>query len=538
MKKIIDSSILFAVFTLVAIATAKAETVYDPDCVLYYDFETLNNDGNVINLVNPGTMDGTIVSNNNRVPALVDDSPAAWIRQGWTKASYGASEKSLENYTSSGRIECMPTDVEWFSKTNFTIECFFKANGTSQTYTPLFRRYGGFNVQVNLGIPSSPGYMGYNISTNTSGQIESAFFQFTAGTWYHVAMVVDQTGETKTMKLYIDGECKKTVYLDSNLANENKDGASGSTYEKWFIAGASNGSSFDGKIDSFRVTLRALGPDEFLSIKKFPTGRTLAHVTFNDTINADPEGGTLTNGVNEAARTGGAAATFSGDVPGAIIRDGENGEIITKHNAKSLSLSGSLVKWGSSSDDYGDTYFIRRTLAGDKRTSWTVEFWMKPDSDTPNWGRLLTATAVNEMNNYYPYTLTITDARKLSLRALPTPGGVEEGSGNDNRIDWDLAGVNIFDGKWHHVAFTYAPSSEDPTKSEVKFYVDYGNTFSGTRTAKILIEYPERLVMRMGQGSSTDYKGLIDEFRISDGALEPSQFLRAERAPGFSIIIR
>jgi hypothetical protein len=42
----------------------------------------------------------------------------------------------------------------------------------------------------------------------------------------------------------------------------------------------------------------------------------------------------------------------------------------------------------------------------------------------------------------------------------------------------------------------------------------------------------------MGQGSSTDYKGLIDELRISDGALEPSQFLRAEHAPGFSIFIR
>ena len=52
-------------------------------------------------------------------------------------------------------------------------------------------------------------------------------------------------------------------------------------------------------------------------------------------------------GVNAAARDGGAAATFSGDVPGAIIRDGENGEIITKENTKSLSLSGSKVTWGS-----------------------------------------------------------------------------------------------------------------------------------------------------------------------------------------------
>ena len=44
--------------------------------------------------------------------------------------------------------------------------------------------------------------------------------------------------------------------------------------------------------------------------------------------------------------------------------------------------------------------------------------------------------------------------------------------------------------------------------------------------------------MSMGNGGSYDYDGLIDELRISDGALEPSQFLRAEHAPGFSIIIR
>ena len=32
--------------------------------------------------------------------------------------------------------------------------------------------------------------------------------------------------------------------------------------------------------------------------------------------------------------------------------------------------------------------------------------------------------------------------------------------------------------------------------------------------------------------------GLIDELRISDCALEPSQFLRAENALGLSIVVR
>ena len=45
-------------------------------------------------------------------------------------------------------------------------------------------------------------------------------------------------------------------------------------------------------------------------------------------------------------------------------------------------------------------------------------------------------------------------------------------------------------------------------------------------------------VLGMGSSSANTYNGLIDEFRISDGALEPEEFLRAENAPGFSIIIR
>jgi hypothetical protein len=518
----------------------RAEITFDPDCVLYYDFETLGPDGKIVNLANPRTMNGTIVQNNSKSPTLVEDSPATRILQSMTSATYETSEKSLENYVSSGRIECEPTDVEWFSKTNFTIECFFKANGTTQTYTPLFRRYGGHNVQVNIGIPGSAGWMGYNVSTNTSVQIESTFFQFTAGTWYHVAMVVDQTGETKTMKFYINNELKSTVSLSSNLANENLESA----YDrggKWFIAGADNGSSFDGKIDSFRVTLRALEPDEFLSTKKFPVGRTLAHVKFDDgTVNADPDGATMTNGMNVAARAGGAAATFSDDVPGAIIRDGENGEILTKHNTKSLSLSGSKVTWGEESDNYQDTYFIRRTLSGEKRTSWTMEFWMKTKTPPNTWSRIITASNAGNLGSGYAYALTFWDNKNPS-----TDLSLRGGASSDPTVNSDM---NVCDGKWHHIAFTYAPNADYPdSKSDVKLYIDYGSENGGYTYSKTtdstkagLVTYSDNLMFVLGMGNNTanTYDGLIDELRISDGALEPSQFLRAENAPGLSIVVR
>ena len=520
----------------------------DKDCVLYYDFEaeeeldwlgaTL---GEVVNKAMPGIMDGSIVTNNNLAPAFVEGSPAGRIRQSMTSATYETSEKSLRNYITdadnryNGYVTCTPLDEEWLSKTNFTVECFVNTDNLTQNYTALFQRWGGFNVQIKLGINGSGGSFGVNFSTNTVLQRELYIAPMTSGKWHHVALVVDQTGETKTLRGYLDHQQRLETLLESNLAAEDK----GSSHDgAWYFAGSRGARSFDGAIDSMRVTLRALTPDEFLSIQKFPVGRTLAHVSFNDgTVNADPEGGTMVAGVNAAARNGGAAATFSGNVPGAIIRDGENGEIITMENTKSLSLSGSKVTWGSPSDGYQDTYYIRKTLTGVKRTSWTVEFWMKPNGSQTTWGRIITATLNNGMYNYYPFALTFYNATHLSLRSLAYEGGAEGGT-VVKFDDWDISSVDVVDGKWHHVAFTYAPSEADPTKSEVKFYIDY-NIIPGTKTARGLIEYPEQLIMHLGDGSAADYNGLIDELRISEGALEPSQFLRAERAPtGFSIIFR
>ena len=535
---------LLVVICSAAIAMVfAAESGFDPDCVLYYDFETTNAEGKVVNLANPGTMDGTIVTKDGLAPELVEDSPAALIRQSWISDSFAASTNSLVNSITSadsrknGYIECTPTDIYWFSKTNFTIECFFKTDNTTQMYVPFFRQKGGGNVIANLGIGDVAQRVYANVSTNT--QVFTSFGPFSAGEWHHAALVVNQLGETKKFYLYLDHQLSKTVDLLGNVSDQNI-GDSG----KWFIGGANSGNSFDGRIDSMRVTLRALEPDEFLSIKKFPVGRTLAHVRFDDgNVNADPDGATMTNGVNVAARAGGAAATPSDDVPGAIIRDGENGEILTKHNTRSLSLSGSKVTWGASSDDYQDTYFIRRTLSGEKRTSWTVEFWAKPNGAQSQWGRIISATANGDMGSGYAYALTFYDTTKLSLRSLTAPeGAAPDYDMQSSRIDFDI-NKNICDGKWHHIAFTFAPKTTDPTKSEVKFYIDYGDTYSGTYTQKsgkeeILVVHPDSLILSMGNGGSYDYKGLIDELRISDGALEPSQFLRAERAPGFSIIIR
>ena len=132
----------------------------------------------------------------------------------------------------------------------------------------------------------------------------------------------------------------------------------------------------------------------------------------------------------------------------------------------------------------------------------------------------------------YPYMIQFynKDGNRISLR----------GSGNSPLIDYN---VNVCDGKWHHVAFTFAPNADNPdTTSDVKFYVDYGQEnggWTGTATTTSDRVHPDSLHFVVGGGNTTDncYNGLMDELRISDRALTPNQFLRADKAPGLMMIV-
>ena len=183
--------------------------------------------------------------------------------------------------------------------------------------------------------------------------------------------------------------------------------------------------------------------------------------------------------------------------------------------------------------DANDVYYLRKTLAGDDRTSWTVEFFMKATSSQPQWAHVVNALKNGSWSSGYPYMIQFynKDGNRISLR----------GSGNSPLIDYN---VNVCDGKWHHVAFTFAPNADNPdTTSDVKFYVDYGQEndgWTGTATTTSDRVHPDSLHFVVGGGKATDncYNGLIDELRISAGALTPAQFLRAEKAPGLTIIFR
>jgi hypothetical protein len=75
----------------------------------------------------------------------------------------------------------------------------------------------------------------------------------------------------------------------------------------------------------------------------------------------------------------------------------------------------------------------------------------------------------------------------------------------------------------------------------MKLYIDYDKFYAETQTQSVFSHTNNLHFVLGGIGNAatdTGYFGLIDELRISAGALTPSKFLRAEKAPGLSIFIR
>ena len=113
------------------------------------------------------------------------------------------------------------------------------------------------------------------------------------------------------------------------------------------------------------------------------------------------------------------------------------------------------------------------------------------------------------------WNLDMDNTGKPRVRIDCQPLGTGSGSGWNQ--SWTSA-VAIEDGKWHHLAFTYAH-----TNRAVKLYVDYVLRASGNSFSNLVYDTCE---LRVGQGAGgRAFDGRIDELRISDSTLSPDQFM-------------
>lgn len=166
----------------------------------------------------------------------------------------------------------------------------------------------------------------------------------------------------------------------------------------------------------------------------------------------------------------------------------------------------------------------------------TVEFFMcthqTPFGNTfsPIIGKMRAVNSDGTPNcTYESWAMYVCANGKLSLRSSNNGGTVHGGT--------DGTGVYVADGGWHHMALVYKKGA-----TKIQFYVDYKLAFETSVTAGNLAYNPSETraeahalyiggyPFKNGSNGYRKFDGCVDEVRISDAALEPSQFLRLRDA--------
>jgi len=154
-------------------------------------------------------------------------------------------------------------------------------------------------------------------------------------------------------------------------------------------------------------------------------------------------------------------------------------------------------------DGSGDTVIIGTNAALDSAAPFTTEFWMK-SADTSSGQKLL----VDKSHGFG-------DTTGWFFQSNPGSGFIDFGVGNGS-FPVVTSQSDLFDDQWHHIAGTYDGNS-------IEMFVD------GVSQAELVVGTYTSNTRDIRIGSARNngrfFNGRIDEVRISNTVLAPSQFL-------------
>ena len=155
-------------------------------------------------------------------------------------------------------------------------------------------------------------------------------------------------------------------------------------------------------------------------------------------------------------------------------------------------------------DGVNDIVEIPHSASLDFSGSFTIEFWMRSPGTGP--GQDLIIDKSHGQGG----------AKGWFFQSRPSVGLVDFGLGNGSGFPLITSTTDLFDDEWHHLAGTYDGNT-------IEFFVDgisQGTTVGGTFS-------DNGLPIRMGNTATISryFRGQLDEVRISDAVLAPSEFL-------------
>ena len=419
---------------------------------------------------------------------------------GYAASAFVDGNKSLSVSATAATMWGMIMDdtvgAKRYTDDSFTVELVFKATASTSTQSYLIDHEGVFRLYFDTST--------HKLVVQAWGEdgkcanVCSSSAALADGNWHHLALVWDKTAAALTV--YVDW---KSVGSQTGVSSYTPTGVFMIGWNCWLDA---NRKLYSGAIDEFRITSRALKPQEFLAAKTYAIEeKTVLYFDFENGLGGPfplPLPAEFRNYTGTSVSTDEsipAAQIYDGTLVGAPRANGKAVHMLANKNESGALTKGNCIRVKDMSptlmsDDFTVEMFFRLTAEGNPNTSYLIAM-------------------PGVMNVQYG----------------SSNGGYLRLSCNDTQIG-DLIAAPL-DGAWHHLALTF-----DKTNGAVAWYIDGALISRGINEAykSLALRVTEDYPIQFGcwglsdtQYTAYNYFGDVwwDEIRITQRLLKPTEFL-------------
>ena len=397
-----------------------------------------------------------------------------------------------------------------------TVECFMKTTAKGH-YVSLISRYNGvggesFNLFTENG---SNLFVGYEYiaedGAKTYEKVElsnSAYKLIGDGLWHHLAFTIDEA--THKFELYVDYRVLGSMTLKGSLYYA--DGAI------WCFGGKSNaGWKSGGSWDEVRFSNTVLPRKSMLRFaNNAPAETTLLHYSFDESCTSDVGGATIANEEQHLSDFSAGKLLYE-HFEHAGVKDGLKNPIRSP-NKSALQIRGTKAEFSLSNANL-------RCYS-----SLTIEFFLKADpvfGEIPDWGDLIRMVGLHDWDWKLLFRTQRHENSIYNVIDNPTERGGE--------LKNSKSAVNLYDGRWHHVAIVIEPGkyNGNPTENST-LYIDYQNAGYKSQMGTAAASANLHLVLGDQKISHLSF----DELRVTSGALPVEKFQRRGTTKAMTVVVQ
>jgi len=461
---------------------------------------------------------------------VTNDVPGKYIFPSkGAKAPIAAHPGAVYHAGSYSGLECPAFAAKFTGMPAHTIEFFVKQVRTGNCYW-FYADYGNGD---NVDRPYLRWTNGKTLTFATMGsadkedstELTTGLTTLADGRWHHVALVYSddwcEEANYGGMRLYVDYEWASGIIRTKPAIT---------SYNASCRLGSQGEAGFGGMTSAFRVTKRALTPDEFMRASDQETGVEETRdilVTFSERPVGTRWQGTWGGGTwdNNSGLYGrhytntfavpvftrnNAFAEVTNDVPGRYLYPSLTATTPIVTDLRSLHFS-PVLSGGTTNRTQVAIKYVGNYLARQPQS--TVEFFWKAQKvalplDLAYWD-------IQAGDAKQRIALSYSAAETMNLHTLASGTWSAAAA-----VDYKGEVKNMLDGRWHHIAVVY--DDDWGTNGGAKLYCDYG------RVPDVVVP-----AVRDNVGAdnltigSQSFDGCITALRVTPAALTPDRFLYA-----------